>query len=73
MREEIVREIPEGTKVLYTGSISEFHGKVMSYVGPHRCYSGSGEIKHVLFLGPKMNDGVQNIRRESFTIIEENS
>lgn len=64
-------EIPKGTKVLYTGSISRFHGQVMEYLGSDPCYSGSGEIKHTLWRGPHRNDGVHNIRRQSFTILEE--
>lgn len=65
--------IQKGTKVLYTGSIARFHGQVMEYIAAHPCYSGFDETKHTLWKGPKMGDGVQNIRRQSFTIIEENA
>jgi hypothetical protein len=63
--------IPKGTRVRYIGSISDYTGREGEYVGSHPCYSGSGEIKHTLWFGPGFQDGVQNIRRESFTILED--
>lgn len=63
--------VPAGTKVRYHGSVREYHGREGEVVCDHPCYSGSGETKYTLWFGPGMNDGVQNIRRESFTISEE--
>ena len=59
-----------GARVRYHGSVSQYHGREGELVCAHPCYSGSGETKYTLWFGPGMNDGVQNIRRESFTVLE---
>ena len=63
--------IPNGTRVRYHGSVTQYHGREGEYIRAHPCYSGSGDTKHTLWFGPGLNDGVQNIRRESFTLLEE--
>lgn len=63
--------VPKGTKVRYHGSITQYRDRVGEVVTDHPCYSGSGETKYTLWFGPGMNDGVQNIRRASFTVVED--
>lgn len=67
MSDEIV---PKGTKVQYHGSVPQYRERVGEVVRSHPCYSGSGETKYTLWFGPGFNDGVQNIRRISFIVLE---
>lgn len=69
-------EIPEGAKVEYHGSLTEYykhnpmtyHGSMPDMRGPHG--DGSGRA-HVLIWGPGRTDGIMNIRRASFTVLED--
>jgi hypothetical protein len=63
--------VPEGAKIRYHGSIHQYKGREGEVIRVHPCYSGSGEIKYTLWFGPGMQDGVQNIRRTSFDVLED--
>lgn len=67
--------VPEGTKVVYHGSLVKHKDKTMTVVSHAPCLGGSrdndGNIveKYTLQYGNKFHDYVTNIRRESFTIL----
>lgn len=69
--------VPEGTRVLYHGSMEHYHGE-MTVIAVHpELVPTNGEysaVRYALQYGPKMGDYIHNVRPESFTVIasEEN-
>ncbi len=62
-----------GTWVYYHGSIEGKHG-YMRVVTSHQPYSplhGEDVVRYVLQYGPKMRQYLENVRPESFTIVDD--
>lgn len=66
--------VPLGTKVRYHGSIEKYHG-IMTVAGTHpERVPTNGEfspIRYYLKFGEAYNDYLNNVRPESFTVVEE--
>lgn len=64
-----------GKRVLYHGSITQHHGEMTV----EKAYSGDadnpllreGDTRYLLVYGPKMYDYLVNVRRESFTVLDD--
>ncbi len=71
-RGPVAEIVPEGTRVLYHGSLEEYHGE-MTVEGTHNEWVNSGgeysATRYFLRYGPKMHQYLHNVRPESFTVI----
>lgn len=68
MADDVVKE---GTWVYYHGSITEKHG-YMRVIGNHKPYAKihpGDNVRYMLMYGPKFTQFVENVRRESFTVV----
>ena len=64
--------VPNGTVVRYHGSLSRHHGKTMIVEDFRPGFEGDTR-GYLLVYGPKMHDYVMDIRRESFTVLEDDN
>lgn len=62
--------VPNGTKVMYHGSIETYHGE-MTVEGNHESMANDDTTRYILKFGPGFNDYLQNVRRASFTALVE--
>lgn len=67
--------VANGTKVRYHGSLLEYHDVVMTVEGTHPEYIDThGEFdatRYFLKYGESYNDHLVNVRRQSFTVVED--
>jgi hypothetical protein len=61
--------IPNGRLVRYHGSLAAYYGRTMFVAGSYLDYGDQGGTKYVLQYGSKANEIIENIRRESFTLL----
>ena len=66
--------VPNGTRVQYHGSLTHYHGEMIVGDFHREMIDTNGEyspVRYILVYGPKMGDYLQNVRPESFTVIQE--
>ena len=60
-----------GKRVMYHGSLKYLHGEMTVEKEQTPEWLREGDVRYLLVYGNKMHDYLVNVRRESFTVIED--
>lgn len=61
----------DGKRVLYHGSLTQYHGEMTLEKGYQSYDMRDGDVRYLLVYGRKMHEYLTNVRRESFTVLDD--
>jgi hypothetical protein len=70
---EHTKIVPTGTVVRYHGSLRHYHGEMVVHDFHREMVDTAGQyspVRYILVYGSKPGDYLQNVRPESFTVVE---